>query len=121
MRPAGFQNSADGAELRFCAGQGREWDDLGLAGVAARLDVAAAVVVRAVPSQDGPQVPFTKDQDAVGELGADGQNEAFGEAVQPQQDHIQVILLPYNLRRVTTRRAADHAKCARASKFPQSC
>jgi hypothetical protein len=39
------------------------------------------VVVRAVPSEDGPQVPFTEDQDAVGELGSGGQDESFGEAV----------------------------------------
>jgi hypothetical protein len=39
------------------------------------------VVVGAVPGEDGPHVPFPEDQDAVGELGSGGQDEAFGEAV----------------------------------------
>jgi hypothetical protein len=39
------------------------------------------VVVRAGPGEDGPQVPFAEDQDAVGQLGSDGQDESFGEAV----------------------------------------
>ena len=41
----------------------------------------AAVVVGAVLSEDGPQVPFAEDQDAVGEFCSGGQNESFGEAV----------------------------------------
>jgi hypothetical protein len=40
-----------------------------------------AVVVGAVLGEDGPQVPFADDQDAVGEFGSGGQYEAFGEAV----------------------------------------
>jgi hypothetical protein len=42
------------------------------------------VVVGAVSGEDGPQVPFTEDQDAVGEFGTDGQDEAFGEAIRPR-------------------------------------
>jgi hypothetical protein len=34
--------------------------------------------------EDGPQVPFAEDQDAVGELGSGGQHEAFGVAVRPR-------------------------------------
>ena len=41
----------------------------------------SAVVVGAVLGKGGPQVPFANDQDAVGEFGSDGQDEAFGEAV----------------------------------------
>ena len=44
-----------------------------------------SVVVGAVSSEDGPQVPLAEDQDAVGEFGSDGQHEAFGEAVRPRQ------------------------------------
>jgi hypothetical protein len=40
-----------------------------------------AVVVGAVLGEDGPQVPFAEDQDAVGEFGSGGSDEAFGEAV----------------------------------------
>ena len=39
------------------------------------------VVVGAELGEDGPQVPLAEDQDAVGELGSGGQDEAFGEAV----------------------------------------
>src|SRR5215203_2268185 len=41
----------------------------------------AAVVVGGVPGEDGPQVVFAEDEDAVGEFASDGQDEAFGEAV----------------------------------------
>src|SRR4026209_408291 len=44
----------------------------------------SAVVVGAVPREDASQVPFTEDQDAVGEFGSGGQDEAFGEAVRPR-------------------------------------
>jgi hypothetical protein len=44
----------------------------------------AAVVVGGVPGKDGPQMSFTEDQDAVGELGSGGEDEAFGEAVRPR-------------------------------------
>jgi hypothetical protein len=40
-----------------------------------------AVVVSAVLGEDGPQVAFAEDEDAVGEFGSGGQDEAFGEAV----------------------------------------
>src|SRR5829696_735410 len=42
---------------------------------------ASFVVVGGVPSEDGPQVSFAEDQDAVGEFGSGGEDEAFGEAV----------------------------------------
>src|SRR5919107_4435906 len=43
-----------------------------------------AVVVGAVPGEDSLQVPLAEDQDAVGEVGSGGPDEAFGEAVRPQ-------------------------------------
>jgi hypothetical protein len=46
-----------------------------------RLMWSTAVVVGGVPGKDGPQVPLAEYQDAVGELGSNGQDEAFGEAV----------------------------------------
>jgi hypothetical protein len=42
---------------------------------------SAAAVVGAVLAENGPQVSFTEDQDAVGEFGSDGQDVAFDEAV----------------------------------------
>jgi hypothetical protein len=42
------------------------------------------VVVGSELGEDGPQVPFTEDQDAVGELGSGGQYESFGETVRPR-------------------------------------
>ena len=42
------------------------------------------VVVRGVLGQHPAEVPFPEDQHAVGEFGADGQYEAFGEAVRPR-------------------------------------
>jgi hypothetical protein len=42
------------------------------------------VVVGAVPGEDDLQVPLTKGQDAVGQLGPDGLDESFGEAVRPR-------------------------------------
>ena len=41
----------------------------------------SGVVVGAVPREDASQVPFAEDQDAVGEFGSGGPDEAFGEAV----------------------------------------
>src|SRR5215203_741403 len=41
----------------------------------------AAVVVGGVPGEDGPQVVSAEDEDAVGEFGSGGADEAFGEAV----------------------------------------
>ena len=42
-----------------------------------------SVVVGAVTSEDGQQVSLAEDEDAVGEFGSGGQDEAFGEAVGP--------------------------------------
>jgi hypothetical protein len=42
------------------------------------------VVVRGALGQHAAEVPFPEDQHAVGQLGADGQYEAFGEAVRPR-------------------------------------
>jgi hypothetical protein len=39
------------------------------------------VVVGAVLGEDGLQVPFAEDQDAVAEFSSNGQHESFGEAV----------------------------------------
>ena len=41
----------------------------------------SAVVVGAVPPENASQMPFAEDQDAVGEFGSGGPDEAFGEAV----------------------------------------
>src|SRR5690349_6248739 len=42
----------------------------------------SAVVLGAVPPEDASQMmPFAEDQDAVGEFGSGGQDEAFGVAV----------------------------------------
>ena len=41
----------------------------------------SAVVVGVVVGEDGPQVSFAEDQDAVGEFGSGCQDEAFGKAV----------------------------------------
>jgi hypothetical protein len=40
--------------------------------------------MRTVLGEDGSQMPFAEDQDAVGQFGSDGQHEAFGEAVRPR-------------------------------------
>jgi hypothetical protein len=37
--------------------------------------------VGAVPGENASQVPFAEDQDAVGEFGSGGPDEAFGKAV----------------------------------------
>jgi hypothetical protein len=42
------------------------------------------VVVGRELREDGPQVPLTEDQNAVGELGSDGQYESFSETVRPR-------------------------------------
>ena len=42
------------------------------------------VVVGGVPGKHPAQVPLTEDQYPVGDLGPDGQHEAFGEAVRPR-------------------------------------
>ena len=45
---------------------------------------ALHVVVRGVLGQHAAEVPLAEDQHAVGDLGPDGQHEAFGEAVRPR-------------------------------------
>jgi hypothetical protein len=42
------------------------------------------VVVRSVGGEHSAQVSFSEDQHPVGEFGAKGQHEAFGEAVRPR-------------------------------------
>ena len=54
------------------------------AGVTAAPMRSPAVVVRGVHGKHVAQVPLTEDQHPVGDLGADGQHEAFGEAVRPR-------------------------------------
>src|SRR3954463_3224744 len=64
--PAGF-----GGRLR---GKGPQQRDL----------AAQPILLRRVRREDAPQLSFTEDQHPVGELGADGQYEAFSEAVRPR-------------------------------------
>src|SRR5829696_3454010 len=59
-----------------------------------------SVVVGAVSSEDGPQVPLAEDQDAVGEFGSDGQDEPLGEAVRTRTSR-------WNPHRVDPRAAHD--------------
>jgi hypothetical protein len=54
---------------------GARWDE------AQRPMWPPSVVVGAVSGKDGPRVSFVEDEDAVGELGSGGQDEAFCEAV----------------------------------------
>jgi hypothetical protein len=42
------------------------------------------VVVHRIPGKHAAQVSFPEDQHPVGDLGSDGQHEAFGEAVRPR-------------------------------------
>jgi hypothetical protein len=44
----------------------------------------SGVVVRSVGGQHVAQVSLSEDQHPIGDFGADGQNEAFGEAVRPR-------------------------------------
>src|SRR5918994_5195562 len=62
-----------------------------------------SVVVGAVSSEDDPQVPLAEDQDAVGEIGSDGQDEPFGEAVRTRTSR-------WNLHRVDPGAAHDLSK-----------
>jgi hypothetical protein len=93
----------------------------------------AAVVVDAVPGEDGPQVAFAEDQDAVGEFGSDGQHEAFGEAVRsrasrrdlhrvdagPGQDRVdEVVNWPARLR---TRNRKVAARSSRSISRLRAC
>ena len=62
------------------------------------------VVVRGVLGQDPAEVPLAEDQHAVGQLGADGQHEALGEAVRPRTarrdlDHLDTGIGQYRVER----------------------
>jgi hypothetical protein len=55
--------------------------------------------VRSVLGKHPAKVPLPEDQHAIGELGADGQHEAFGEAVRPgQRGGILTIVMPASAR-----------------------
>ena len=56
----------------------------GAAAAVAGPDAVAAVVVGGVHSKHLMQVLLAEDQHPVGDLGAEGQHEAFGEAVRPR-------------------------------------
>ena len=43
-----------------------------------------AVILHRISGEHAAQVPFSEDRHSVGDLGADGQDEAFGEAVRPR-------------------------------------
>jgi len=63
-----------------------------------------SVVVRGVLGQHPAEVPFPEDQHAVGEFGADGQDEAFGEAVRSRAprrdlDHFDTGIDQYRVER----------------------
>ena len=45
---------------------------------------SCGVVVGGVPGKHLTEVPLAEEQHPVGDLGADGQHEAFGEAVRPR-------------------------------------
>ena len=60
------------------------------------------VVVRGVGREYPAEVLFPDDQHAVGQFGADGQHEAFGEAVRPQAprrdfDHLDARICRYRV------------------------
>jgi hypothetical protein len=56
-----------------------ERDDWGVADKAGVLGVVSGRCSGRRTGQDGSQVSFAEDQDAVGEFGSGGQDEAFGE------------------------------------------
>ena len=64
--PAGF-----GGRLR---GKGPQQRDL----------AAQPILLGGIPAKNLAQMPLTEDQHPVGDLGSDGQHEAFGEAVRPR-------------------------------------
>jgi hypothetical protein len=53
-------------------------DDRVVAAEVAAFDVPPAVVVGAVPGEDGLQVPLPEDQDVFDEFGSSGPDDAFG-------------------------------------------
>jgi hypothetical protein len=62
------------------------------------------VVVRGVLSQHAAEVPLAEDQHAVGEFGANGQYEAFGETVRPwttgwDLDHLDARIGEHRVKR----------------------
>ena len=63
------------------------------------------VVVRGVLGQHPAEVPLSEDQHPVGQLGADCQHEAFGEAVRPRApgrdlDHFDTRIRQHRVKRV---------------------
>jgi hypothetical protein len=57
------------------------------------------VVVGAVFGEDGPQVPFTEDQDAVGEFGSGCQRESLGRAVRSRAARRSLGIFTASMRR----------------------
>jgi hypothetical protein len=53
--------------------------------------------MRGIQGKYPAEVLFSEDQHAVGELGADGQHESFGEAVRPQCGGILTTSIPASL------------------------
>ena len=77
---------------------------LGVVDVVAALGVPLGVVVRGVLGQHPAEVSFPEDQHPVGEFGADGQHEAFGEAVRPRTpgwdlDHLDARIREHRVER----------------------
>ena len=56
---------------------------LGAAAAASALDAASSRCSGRRTGKHVAQVPFVEDQHSIGYLGADGQQDAFGEAGQP--------------------------------------
>jgi hypothetical protein len=99
----GFQNSDIATDQRFeaagsyslinpprtgrrrpCRGPARGQASPGTADAAAALDAAAACCNARIRGKHPPQMTLSEDQHPVGELGSNGQHEAFGEAVRPR-------------------------------------
>jgi hypothetical protein len=62
-----------------------------------QLDAAASCCSASVGRERPAEVPLAEDQHAVGEFGADGQHEPFGEAVRPRTprrdlDHLDTCI-----------------------------
>jgi hypothetical protein len=57
------------------------------------------VVMGAVLGKDGPQVPFTEDQDAVGEFGSGCQRESLGRAVRSRAARRSLGIFTASMRR----------------------
>src|SRR5215213_2393366 len=76
----------------------------GAAASAAAPDAAARVVVRGVPGKHLTQVLLAEDEHPVGDLGTEGQHEAFGKAVRPRTprrdlDHLDTRVRPHRVER----------------------